>query len=435
MIISGGFSLTGGAVFAIERAPDAPTIGVATANGSTAATVTFTAPTFNGGRTITTYTATSSPGSITGTLSQAGSGTIDVSGLTTGVSYTFTVTATNELGTSSPSSASNSITPAQSIVSNQIATDKYNTYVINTNLSIAYGWGTNEGSPTVPGTVGDNTTITRSTPATIGVSFLSIMGGHYFTHAIKSNGSLWSWGRDQGWGVLGLTISDTTITRSSPTQIGSSTNWIRLVQKAGNQSQMAGAINDLGQLYAWGQTTYGTFGDGIASAARSSPTQIPGSWVQASIGSVFAIGIKTDGTLWSWGINTLGGTVGDNTTITRLSPVQIAGSWIAIAGGDYFALGIKSDNTLWSWGYNFFGQLGANIPGGNTNNRSSPVQIGSNSNWTKVAAGADAAMAYNSSNQLFVWGRNEAGATALYRVGDGTSINRSSPVQIGTTWG
>jgi len=334
----------------------------------------------------------------------------------------------------------------------------------------------------VPGTVGDNTTITRSTPATIGVSFLSIMGGHYFTHAIKSNGSLWSWGRDQGWGVLGLTISDTTITRSSPTQIGSSTNWIRLVQKAGNQSQMAGAINDLGQLYAWGQTTYGTFGDGIASAARSSPTQIPGSWVQASIGSVFAIGIKTDGTLWSWGgyvgdntgisrsspvqilagrtftttaitgsagklalesngslwswgINTLGGTVGDNTTITRLSPVQIAGSWIAIAGGDYFALGIKSDNTLWSWGYNFFGQLGANIPGGNTNNRSSPVQIGSNSNWTKVAAGADAAMAYNSSNQLFVWGRNEAGATALYRVGDGTSINRSSPVQIGTTWG
>ena len=96
--------------------PNAPTIGVATANGSTAATVTFTAPTFNGGRTITTYTATSSPGSITGTLSQAGSGTINISGLTSGVTYTFTITATNELGTSLPSSASNSIqlvTPSQ----------------------------------------------------------------------------------------------------------------------------------------------------------------------------------------------------------------------------------------------------------------------------------------------------------------------------------
>jgi len=116
MIISGGFSVTGGGVFSIERAPNAPTIGVATANGSTAATITFTAPAFNGGRTITTYTATSSPGSITGTLSQAGSGTIDVSGLTTGVEYTFTITATNELGTSLPSSASNSIqlaTPSQ----------------------------------------------------------------------------------------------------------------------------------------------------------------------------------------------------------------------------------------------------------------------------------------------------------------------------------
>jgi hypothetical protein len=90
--------------------PGAPTIGVATATSATTATVAFTAPASNGGSTITSYTATSSPGSITGTLSQAGSGTITVSGLTASTSYTFTVTATNSIGTSSPSSASNSIT-------------------------------------------------------------------------------------------------------------------------------------------------------------------------------------------------------------------------------------------------------------------------------------------------------------------------------------
>jgi hypothetical protein len=90
--------------------PNAPTIGTATATGSTTATVAFTAPANDGYSTITSYTATSSPSGITGTLSQAGSGTITVSGLTASTSYTFTVTATNILGTSAASSASNSIT-------------------------------------------------------------------------------------------------------------------------------------------------------------------------------------------------------------------------------------------------------------------------------------------------------------------------------------
>ena len=91
-------------------APGAPTIGTATVSGTTAS-IPFTAPASNGGSTITTYTATSSPDGITGTLTQAGSGTISVSGLTLGQAYTFTVTATNAIGTGSASSASNSITP------------------------------------------------------------------------------------------------------------------------------------------------------------------------------------------------------------------------------------------------------------------------------------------------------------------------------------
>jgi hypothetical protein len=88
----------------------APTIGVATATGGTTATVAFTAPASDGGATITSYTATSSPAGGTGTLSQAGSGTISVTGLTIGVAYTFTVTATNSVGTSVASAASNSVT-------------------------------------------------------------------------------------------------------------------------------------------------------------------------------------------------------------------------------------------------------------------------------------------------------------------------------------
>lgn len=90
--------------------PGAPTIGTATATSATTATVAYTAPVSNGGSVITSYTATSSPSGITGTLSQAGSGTITVSGLSAATSYTFTVTATNAIGTSAASAASNSIT-------------------------------------------------------------------------------------------------------------------------------------------------------------------------------------------------------------------------------------------------------------------------------------------------------------------------------------
>jgi len=94
----------------VTSVPDAPTIGTATSTGSSTATVAFTQPANNGGSTITSYTATSSPSGITGTLNQAGSGTITVSGLAGGTSYTFTETATNSVGTSAASAASNSIT-------------------------------------------------------------------------------------------------------------------------------------------------------------------------------------------------------------------------------------------------------------------------------------------------------------------------------------
>jgi uncharacterized protein (TIGR02145 family) len=89
---------------------DAPTIGAATP-GTGQATITYTAPANNGGAAITSYTATSAPGGLTGTLSQAGSGTITVTGLTNGTAYTFTVTATNAAGTSIASAASNAVTP------------------------------------------------------------------------------------------------------------------------------------------------------------------------------------------------------------------------------------------------------------------------------------------------------------------------------------
>ena len=107
------------AVFMNQRSfitvPGAPTIGTATATGSTTATVSFTAPASNGGATITLYTAIDQNSTTRGTLAQAGSGTINLTGLTSGTSYTFRVFATNSVGNSANSAASNQITTVPTV--------------------------------------------------------------------------------------------------------------------------------------------------------------------------------------------------------------------------------------------------------------------------------------------------------------------------------
>lgn len=105
--------------------PGAPT-GVTATAGNASATVSFTAPASNGGELITSYSVTSSPGNFM--VAVANSPAI-VTGLTNGVTYTFTVTATNGLGTGPASAASNAVTPSgqQAITFNNPGTQYFGT--------------------------------------------------------------------------------------------------------------------------------------------------------------------------------------------------------------------------------------------------------------------------------------------------------------------
>jgi hypothetical protein len=139
--------------------PGAPTIGTATA-GNAQATVAFTAPVANGGSAITGYTATSSPGGFTGTCAApCAAATITVAGLTNGTAYTFTVTASNIIGPSVASAASNSVTPI-------------GTQTITFNNPGAQNFGT---SPTLTATATSSLTVSF-TSATTGVCTITTAG-------------------------------------------------------------------------------------------------------------------------------------------------------------------------------------------------------------------------------------------------------------------
>lgn len=173
--------------------PNAPTIGTATnvgtgrAYNNGAATVTFTAPTYDGRRPITSYTVTSSPGGFT---ASGASSPITVTGLQSATAYTFTVTATNAIGTSAASSASNSIT-ATTIPQTPTITSA--TRSSNTVVSIAFTGATGGSALTaVTATSSPSVSITSSgtsSPMTATATYVEGTSYTFTITATNANGT------------------------------------------------------------------------------------------------------------------------------------------------------------------------------------------------------------------------------------------------------
>ena len=284
--------------------------------------------------------------------------------------------------------------------------------------------------------LGDNTTLGKSSPVqTIagGTNWKQVSCGNLSTAAIKSDGTLWTWGSNSNGQLGNNTI--TALSKSSPVQtITGGTNW---KQVASNPSTVADqrvfGIKTDGTLWGWGSNYLGSLGDNTLTN-RSSPVQsITGgtNWKQVATGDYNTAAIKTDGTLWTWGANTKG-EIGDNTITSRSSPVQtITGgtNWKQVSCGSSYMTAIKSDGTLWTWGSNLSGQLGDNT----TASKSSPVQtIAGGTNWKQVSAGMQFVAAIKTDGTLWTWGDNYYGT-----LGNNTNVNSSSPVQTiagGTNW-
>ena len=213
---------------------------------------------------------------------------------------------------------------------------------------------------------------------------------------LASDGSLWSWGSDfLGWPVLGLSnaVSHTTSLR----RIGNDTNWVSISASESHNL----ALKSDGTLWTWGQSVRPR-----AGGLRPIPTPVPAApgndWKQAAAGGIHCLAIKTNGTLWAWG-NNWAGSVGIANTNGSAMPVQVgsATNWVKVWASLLESVALQSDGSLWYWGENpdsaFKQDIGRIVE---------PTRVNQDTDWVDVGFGVDTAFAIKSNGTLWAWGRN-----------------------------
>jgi hypothetical protein len=231
----------------------------------------------------------------------------------------------------------------------------------------------------------------RSTPVTTfagGTNWRQVSSGFNSTAAIKTDGTLWTWGINNSR-QLGNAGTTSAIDISTPvTTFAGGTNW---KQVSANISHMA-AIKTDGTLWTWGAAYI--LGNGIVTGNRSTPvTTFAGgtNWKQVGTGGYTTAAIKTDGTLWVWGFaarGVLGNGITTGDISTPITTFAGGTNWKQVACGQYHMSAIKTDGTLWTWGYTTNGILG-NATGGYSGNSnvSTPITtFAGGTNWKQVHA-------------------------------------------------
>ena len=275
-----------------------------------------------------------------------------------------------------------------------------------------YYWQVKARSPTNFGAWSLVGNFASGNPATGGIVTPRIAAGDSHSLALKSDGSVWAW----GFNLFGQLGDGTTINKQMPVRV--------MAPGSGVTQLVAGSAHSLalksdGSVWVWGAGS---------QPFRITPTQVMalGSGVTQLAAGQHSLALKSDGSVWAWGTNRYG-QLGDGTTVDKssLAPVQAMapGSGVTqLAAGWDHSLTLKSDGSVWAWGYNFFGQLGD----GTTVNKLTPVQVlAPGSGVVQLVVGTHHSLALKSDGSVWAWGWNGAG-----QLGDGTSVDKSVPVQV-----
>ena len=210
------------------------------------------------------------------------------------------------------------------------------TLAIKTDGSL-WGWGNFDGGRLGNGENNGSSVV----PITIfgGGSGWKSVSAAYPSAAIKADGSLWTWGQNE-FGQLGINASGN---RNTPvTTFAGGNNWKQVAVGGGHIT----AIKTDGSLWTWGYNNNGQLGIN-ASGNRTTPvTTFAGgnNWKSVFAGDQHTAAIKTDGTLWVWGKNGYR-QLGDKTDINRSTPVTTfvgGNNWKSVASGQSHTMAVKS---------------------------------------------------------------------------------------------
>ncbi len=244
-----------------------------------------------------------------------------------------------------------------------------------------------------------------------------VSAGENFSLGIKTDGTLWGWGQNSN--RLGLGLGNLA-NQNLPIQIGTANDWATV--SAGNVHSLAVKTN--GTLWSWGNGQFGQLGNGVFNSATPNVTQVGTAtdWLTVSAGNRFSLAIKTNGTLYSFGLNNMG-QLGINNTIDQNLPVQVgsASNWAKIDAGNQHALAIDNLGFIYAWGNNTFGQFG----NGTNTNSLIPIVVSSANNWAEVSAGFDHSMALDTNGILYTFGNNTNGQLC-----DGTNTTSNTMIPI-----
>jgi alpha-tubulin suppressor-like RCC1 family protein len=260
------------------------------------------------------------------------------------------------------------------------------------------------------GQLGQGTTTDVSSPARALVitNITAIAAGDNHTVALDGNGNLWTWG-DNTYGQLGYSGAG----RSTPALLSETgVGGVKVVAIAAG-AQHTVALDNNGEVWTWGGNGQGQLGLGDTTD-RSAPQKVAG---LAGITLIAAGGyhtLVTDGaSVWAWGDNQFG-QLGDDSTTDRDSPVTYALAATALAAGEAHSLAIVG-GSLWSWGLNDVGQLGL----GDNADRDQPANT--TLAVAGIAAGLKHTVALTAAGAVRTTGRNLNG-----QLGDGTNVDSNA---------
>lgn len=206
-----------------------------------------------------------------------------------------------------------------------------------------------------------------------GKKIVQISAGGAHSMALDSEGNIYAWGRG-GEGQLGNGENNNSnvpiLVKKEGTGLEGKT--IKKVMAGGMFSMV---LTSDGSLYSWGKNNYGQIGDGttnnynLAVAVKTESTPMAGKTVvDFSISNEHTVALTSDGQIYAWGRNE-SGQLGNGTNTASTLPVAVrtAGTPFAgkkavqvVAGGweGAHSLALGTDGTVYSWGRNLNGQLG-----------------------------------------------------------------------------